>query len=739
MPGNIEKIRVPVGGMHCASCASNVEGRLKLLKGVKSVSVNLATRDAWVTYDPGQLGAEKIAEAIRQTGYDVPPDWEGGIEPAARDRKYISSIRKRFRWSLALSIPLFLGGMRMFWPFIPAWLANPCLSLALALPVLLYCGWPFYQGMAASIRRRKADMNTLVALGTSAAFLYSLGATLFPGFFGGEEVHHYYYETAAVIITLVLLGRLLEARATGRASEAITRLIGLRPGAARVVRGGGEVEVPVDALAEGDLVVVRPGERVAADGVITEGFSSLDESMITGESFPVDRLSGHPVTGGTLNLTGSFTFRTTQVGSRTLLARIIRLVEEAQGSRAPIQRLADRIAAVFVPAVMITAALTFVVWMIWGHSFSTALIRAVAVLVISCPCALGLATPTAVMAGTGRGAELGMLIRGGEVLEQAGKMDTVMFDKTGTLTTGRLSLVNLGVMPEFSEEEILMLAASAESRSEHPAGRAVVAYAQAKGLNLKSPHQFQARPGSGLSCQVGGRRVEIGRRQMMDDDGLDFGPLEKLALRLQQDGKAVVWVAVDSRPAGIIGLADTLRDNALTAVAELKRMGLKTIMITGDHPAAAARVAGQLGIDQVLAGVQPDGKAAEVERIQKAGSRVIMVGDGINDAPALAQSDLAIAMGQGTDVAIETAGIILMGDRLELVPQSLRLSRATLRIIKQNLFWAFIYNVIGIPVAAGALQPFFGISLNPMLAALAMAFSSVSVVTNSLRLRKWKP
>lgn len=728
-----------MGGMHCASCASTVEGRLKLLKGVESASVNLATRAVWVTYDPGQLGADKIAQAIRESGYDVPLGWEDDVGPAARDRKYIFSLRRRFLWSLALSTPLFLGGMRMFLPFIHPWLANPYLSLSLALPVLLYCGWPFYQGMAASIRRRRADMNTLVALGTSAAFLYSLVATLSPGFFGGAEAHHYYYETAAVIITLVLLGRLLEARATGRASEAITRLIRLRPGAARVVRGGGEIEVPVDALAEGDLVAVRPGERVAADGIITEGFSSLDESMITGESYPVDRLVGHPVTGGTLNLTGTFIFRSTKVGNRTLLARIIRLVEEAQGSRAPIQRLADRIAAVFVPAVMIAAAVTFAAWMIWGPSFSMALIKAVAVLVISCPCALGLATPTAVMAGTGRGAELGMLVRGGEVLEQAGKMDTVLFDKTGTLTSGRLSLVNLGVMPEFSEEETLMLAASAESRSEHPAGRAVVAYAQAKGLPLKSPQKFQALPGSGLSCTVEGRRVEIGRRQMMDDAGIDFGPLEKLALRLQQDGKAVVWVAVDSRPAGIIGLADTLRDDSLTAVAELKRMGLKTTMITGDHPAAAAAVAGQLGIDQVLAGVPPDGKAAEVERLQRSGARVIMVGDGINDAPALAQADLAIAMGRGTDVAIETADIILMGDRLDLVPQSLRLSRATLRIIKQNLFWAFIYNVIGIPVAAGALYPFFGISLNPMLAALAMAFSSVSVVTNSLRLKRWRP
>ncbi|MBU1576024.1 MAG: copper-translocating P-type ATPase, partial [Candidatus Edwardsbacteria bacterium] len=537
-------------------------------------------------------------------------------------------------------------------------------------------------------------------------------------------------------ITLILLGRMLEAKARGRTSEAIKRLIGLQARTARVIKDDGELEVPLEQLAIGDIIIVRPGEKIATDGIITEGYSSIDESMITGESIPADKNIGDKVIGGTINKTGSFRFRADKVGSETVLAQIIRLVEEAQGSKAPIQRLADRIASIFVPIVMAIAALTFLVWLIWGPSFNLALINAVAVLVIACPCALGLATPTAIMAGTGRGAELGILIRRGEVLEQAGNITSILFDKTGTLTSGRIAVANVAVMPEFTEDDLLALAASAESSSEHPIGRAIVDYARLKKISLLEVSDFKALPGSGLSCRVGGRMVEIGNRGMMEQK--EYTKLEKLAGRLQQEGKTVVYAAIDSRPAGIIAVADTLRENAVRVVADLKGLGLKTAMITGDHQEAAMSIAGQLGIDQVMAQVLPGDKAEQVKKAQAGNVKVAMVGDGINDAPALAQADIGIAMGRGTDVAIESADIILMGDNLELIAKSLKLSRATLKIIKQNLFWAFFYNIIGIPVAAGVLYPFFGILLNPMFAALAMAFSSVSVVSNSLRLKRWR-
>ncbi len=741
----VQKLSLPVGGMHCASCVLNVERALTKSPGVISASVNLATERADVAYLPDATDREQIKTTITDAGYQVP---EGSaqtgnisVAPAvsldARREEYYLSLKRRFWFALIFAVPVFLGGMHMFLSFIPRWFYDPYVMLALAAPVQIFSGWPFYQGLWASIKRRNADMNTLVAVGTTAAFGYSLAATFFPEFFAGAgREPAYYYDSAAVIITLILLGRMLEANARGRTSEAIKRLIGLQARTARIFKDGGELEVPMEQLAIGDIIIVRPGEKIATDGVITEGYSSIDESMITGESIPADKNIGDKVVGGTINRTGAFRFRASKVGRDTVLAQIIRMVEEAQGSKAPIQRLADRIASVFVPIVMAAAGLTFTVWLIWGPSFNLALINAVAVLVIACPCALGLATPTAIMAGTGRGAELGILIRRGEVLEQTGSITSILFDKTGTLTSGKIAVTNVAVMPEFAEDDLLSLAASAEISSEHPIGRAIVDYAKLKKISLVDVSDFKALPGSGLSCRAGGRLVEIGNRQMMEQK--EYTKLEKLSGRLQQEGKTVIYAAIDSKPAGIIAVADTLRDNAVRVIADLKGLGLKTAMITGDHQEAAMNIAGQLGIDQVMAQVLPGDKAEQVKKAQTGNIKVAMVGDGINDAPALAQADIGIAMGRGTDVAIESADIILMGDNLELIAKSLKLSRATLRIIKQNLFWAFFYNIIGIPVAAGVLYPFFGILLNPMFAALAMAFSSVSVVSNSLRLRKWR-
>lgn len=744
-----ERISLPVGGMHCASCVLNVEKALNRASGVLSASVNLSSESAEVTLLSGQSDREKIKEAIFAAGYEVPETFGPGQDSStaqiqsldARREEYALSLRRRFWFALAFTIPVFLGGMHMFLPFLPGWLHHPYLMLALAAPVQLFAGWPFYKGLLASIRRRNADMDTLVATGTTAAFGYSLAATFFPSFFAGAgQTFHYYYDSSAVIITLILLGRLLEAGARGRTSEAIKRLIGLQAKTARIIdQSEQEIEVPVEQLKAGDTVVVRPGEKIATDGIIIEGYSSIDESMITGESIPADKNTGDRVIGGTINKTGNFRFKAEKVGGETVLAQIIKMVEEAQGSKAPIQRLADRIASVFVPTVMAVAAVTFIAWLALGPSFNLALINAVAVLVIACPCALGLATPTAIMAGTGRGAELGMLIRRGEVLEQAGSIDTVLFDKTGTLTSGKISVTNVAVMPESNEEELLVLAASAESGSEHPIGKAIVDYAGMKDISLKQMSDFQALPGSGLSCKIEGMEVAIGNRQMMEEMACDFSRLNKLTGRLQQEGKTVVYISSEKKPLGIIAVADTLRENSSRVIAGLHALGLKTAMITGDHREAALNIAGQLGIEQVAAEVLPGDKASEVKKLQAAGRKVAMAGDGINDAPALAQADIGIAMGRGTDVAIESADIILMGDNLEMIAGSLKLSRVSLRIIKQNLFWAFFYNVIGIPVAAGVLYPFFGILLNPMLAALAMAFSSVSVVSNSLRLRKWKP
>lgn len=740
----LQKIDLAIGVMHCASCAANVEQAIKQLPGVIEASVNIATERAAVELISGQAEVGDIVESVEQAGYQARPVVDASGLPqrsvdygeSSRER-YLTGIKKRFLVSLVLSLPVFLGGMARFLPFLPHWASHPLLMLGLAAPVQFYCGWSFYVGFWASVKRRSANMDTLVALGTSAAFLFSLVEIMKWLAESSDHYPHLYFDSSATIITLILLGRMLEARARGKASEAIRKLVRLQARTARVLRGGTEVEVPIEEVAVGDVITVRPGEKIAADGVVVHGYSSVDESMITGESLPSEKTSGSRVIGATVNLTGAFAFRAERIGRDTLMAQIIRLVEEAQAAKAPVQRLADRVAAVFVPVVLGIAILTFLLWLLFG-TINQALVNAVSVLVIACPCALGLATPTAIMAGTGRGAELGILIKSGRVLEEVKSTGTVVFDKTGTLTTGRPSVVNVVVGEKLTEQQLLGLAAGAEQSSEHPVGRAVVEYVKLRGIQTPPTTGFQALAGFGVRAQVQGLEVLAGSRRFMEERGIEFDQWAKQEQRLEIEGKTPILLAVDGQAAGMLAVSDSVRDGAAQVVADLKAMGLSTVMLTGDQPTAAGAAAAQLGIDSFLAGVLPQEKAAAVASLQREGQSVAMVGDGINDAPALAQAEVGIAMGKGTDVAIESADIVIVGDNLALVPKAIRLARDTLRTIKQNLFWAFAYNIVGIPVAAGALYPFFGITLNPMIAAAAMAFSSVSVVGNSLRLRRWK-
>ncbi|MBN2199472.1 MAG: copper-translocating P-type ATPase, partial [Candidatus Aminicenantes bacterium] len=588
---------------------------------------------------------------------------------------------------------------------------------------------------------RTADMNTLVTVGTLSAYFYSAAATLFPALFRRAGIAPaVYFDTSAFIIALILFGRLLEAGAKGRTSEAIRRLAGLQPRTAFVIRDGAEIEIPIADVQVGDLVLVRPGERIPVDGTVEEGRSSVDESMITGESMPVVKGPGNLVVGATLNKTGSFRFRATKVGRDTALAQIIRLVREAQGSKAPIQRLADVIAGYFVPVVISIAILTFVVWFVFGPEppLTLALLNFVAVLIIACPCALGLATPTAVMAGTGKGAENGILIKGGESLETVHRVDTILFDKTGTLTKGEPEVTDIVPAPPFDEESLLWLAAAVEKPSEHPLGEAVLRKAREKGLEVDEARDFQAVEGQGVEAVVDGKRVMLGNSRLMADRGADVGALAGRAESFAAEGKTAVFAAVDGRPAGLLAVADTLKDHSAEAVAGLQKLGLEVIMLTGDHRKTAEAIAALAGIRRVIPEVLPGDKVSEIKKLQEAGRRVAMVGDGINDAPALAQADVGIAIGTGTDIAMEASDITLIRDDLRAVASAIALSKQTLRVIKQNLFWAFFYNVAGIPIAAGVLYPFFGLLLNPIIASAAMAFSSVSVVSNSLRLRRFK-
>jgi len=752
-----------VRGMTCASCVKKVEDALLKMEGVQRAQVNLATERATVTLSPAaNLG--ELRRGVAAVGYELGREVEESAEvedtEAEERAREERDLRLRLVFAAVVAAFILIAGQYHRLPAleeIPLGVVNS-LFFVLATPVQFWAGWQFYRGAWRVGRHFTADMNTLIAVGTSAAYFYSIVATFAPGAIesaAGVNAN-VYFDTSAAIIALILLGRWLEARAKGRTSAAIKRLMGLRARTARLLRDGREVDVPVEEVAPGDVVIVRPGEKLPVDGVVLEGRSALDESMLTGESMPVEKGPGDEVYGATINKVGSFRFRATRVGRDSVLSQIIRLVEEAQGSKAPIQRLADVIAAYFVPVVIAIALGTFAVWWIFGPApaITFAILNAVAVLIIACPCALGLATPTAIMVGTGKGAEHGVLIRGGESLETAHRIQAVVLDKTGTITEGRPSVTDVIAGNALSEDELLRLAASAERGSEHPLGEAIVAAARARGLPLADAADFEAVPGHGVRTQVEGRIILLGNMKLMRDQGLPLNGLEGRAEALSQDGKTPMFVALDGKVGGLIAVADTVKPGAREAVAALRAMGLEVAMLTGDNRRTAEAIARQVGVERVLAEVLPEDKVNQVRLLQQEGKVVAMVGDGINDAPALAQADLGIAIGTGSDVAMEASDITLIRGDLRGVVTAIGLSRRTMRTIRQNLFWAFFYNAALIPVAAGVLYPVFSRSgvpgglepffgefgfLNPILAAAAMAFSSVSVMANSLRLRGFRP
>ena len=738
-----------IEGMTCASCASFVEKSLSRTPGVQRALVNFATEKATVDYVPGQASSATLKEAVIRAGYGVAaraPDTSAAERNAEIDRQKAlayQQLKRRFWVAVGLVVIIMPLSMLMLWPAMMQrvnvqWLNY--LLLILTLPVLLYSGREFYVSAWNGFKHRAANMDTLIAVGTGAAFLYSLAATVVPGFFTSRGIMpEVYYDTTVTIIALILLGKVLELRAKTQTSAAIRSLMGLQAKTARVVRPGGqEVDVPIEQVQLGDIIMVRPGEKVATDGRITEGQSSLDEAMLTGESLPVEKKTGDPVFGATLNKTGSFRFEVTKVGADTMLSQIVKLVEDAQGSRAPIQRLADKVSAVFVPTVVVIALLTFVLWFDLapaGTRLPLALVNFVAVLIIACPCALGLATPTAIMVSTGKGAEHGVLIRNAEALEKAYQVNTVLLDKTGTITRGEPAVTDF-VAPGQDAPRLLQLVAAVERQSEHPLAAAVVRYADDQGGGRLMASGFRAVEGKGAAATVAGQAVLIGNRRLLADENVPLSPaLMAQAEQLLSQAKTVLYVAVAGQAVGLVGVADTVRDTSAAAIKKLQALGLEVVMMTGDNPQTAAQVAGQVGIARYFAEVLPQDKASKVQELQNENRVVAMVGDGLNDAPALAQADVGLAIGSGTDVAMEAAGITLMRSDLQGVVTAIELSRQTIRTIRQNLFFAFIYNSLGIPIAAGLLYPFFGILLSPMLAAGAMALSSVSVLTNSLRLR----
>ncbi len=717
-----------VSGMTCASCVARVERRLKRLPGVSDASVNLATERAAVVYDPALTTVADLIGAVEAAGYGAAPVQHAPLVDASEATGALQADLRQRRLTLlvggvlsALVLALAMIPALMDWPTMQ--LHGPLLAV-LTVPVWLGVGWSFHRGALINLRHGAANMDTLGSLGSSVAYLYSLVVTIVsPG-------HAVYFDTAALIVTLIYVGKYLEAAAKRRAVEAITALAGLLPRTAHVVRNGVERDLPVEQIVVGDTLVVRPGETIPVDGVIQDGQSTVDEAMLTGESLPVDKAVGDPATGGTLNGGGLLTLRTLRVGRDTALAGIIRLVEQAQGSKAPVQRLADSISAVFVPIVLVLAALTFGGWLFTGHAVSAAMVAAVAVLVVACPCALGLATPTAIMVGSGRGARLGILIKGGESLERIGRLTDVVLDKTGTVTTGRPTVTDIVPQEGWSADDLLALAAGGERASEHPLGQAVARAAAAQGLSLGAlPSGFRATVGGGVEGTVAGRTVLVGSRRLLMERGVAMAEIEETLTRLEGDGKTALPVVVDGHLAGVIAVADALKEGAAAAVHALRTLHLEPTLLTGDNRRTAEAVGRQVGITRVLAEVRPAEKDAEVARLQGEGRRVAMVGDGVNDAPALARADVGVAMGSGTDVAMAAADITLVGGDLRALPRAFALSRAVMRVIKQNLFWAFAYNVVLIPAAA------FGL-LNPIWAAAAMALSSVTVVSNSLRLSR---
>lgn len=750
----LERCDLTVKGMHCASCTTRVENALKRVPGVQEANVNLLAERAAVKFDPQQAKPEDLIAALDVAGYDghvANLDHFGAPTqmPAAPGQEHQSEtdeLRLRFVVSLVLTIPVLIMGMGPHIGLIPMHWAHQSwwnwVQLVLTTPVLFWAGGMFFRGAWAALRQRASDMNTLIAVGTFAAYVYSLAVTVAPGLFTSSGLNAgVYYETAAVIVTLILMGRLLEARAKRSTSAAIEKLIGLQPKTARVLHDSQEMDIPIAEVQVGDHLLVRPGEKVPVDGVVVSGQSWVDESMLTGESLPAEKNAGDVVTGATMNQRGAFTMEARRVGKDTVLAQIVRLVEQAQGSRAPIQRLADTITGYFVPVVLMVAVATFVGWYVLGPEprLLHALLNFVAVLIIACPCALGLATPTAIMVGTGRGAQLGVLIKDAESLETVHGVQTVVLDKTGTITEGKPALTDVIVAPGMEETDLLRLAASAERSSEHPLASAIVAGAQTRNITLTDTEQFHSITGRGVEARVEGHAVLIGNAALMQERDVDTASLEAEAARLASEGKTSMFMAVDGRAAGVLAVADPIKPTTPAAIARLQAADVQVVMMTGDNRFTAEAVARQVGIEHVLPEVLPEHKAVEIKRLQSEGQVVAMVGDGINDAPALAQADVGIAIGTGTDIAIEAADVVLMRGDLNGVADAIQLSRATMRNIRQNLFFAFAYNTLGIPIAAGVFYPLTGWQLSPIIASLAMALSSVSVVTNALRLRGFSP
>ncbi|MBE9163408.1 heavy metal translocating P-type ATPase [Tychonema sp. LEGE 06208] len=747
----MDNLTLKLRGMSCASCASSIEQAIQSVPGVIECHVNFGMEQASIQYDSQQTSVATIQEAVDAAGYEALPLPEMAAEEDDSERKHRqaeSQNLQRKLWTAGLiSILLFVGGIPamtgLHLSFIPAWLHNFWLQLVLTSPVQFWCGKSFYVGAWKSLKRRVATMDTLIALGTSAAYFYSVFVTFFPGFFTAQDLTpSVYYEVAASVVALILLGKTLESRAKGETSEAIRKLMGLQAKTARIVRNGQELEVPIAQVEIGDIVQVRPGEQIPVDGEVIEGASTVDEAMVTGESLAVKKQLGDEVIGSTINKTGSFKFRTTKIGKDTFLAQIVKMVQDAQGSKAPIQKLADEVTGWFVPAVIAVSLATFVVWFNATGNLTLATITMVEVLIIACPCALGLATPTAVMVGTGKGARNGILIKGAESLELAHKIQVIVLDKTGTITEGKPTVtdfVTIKGTENSNELKLLQLAASVERNSEHPVGEAVVRYAQSQEVDLTDVKDFEAIAGSGVRGVVGGKPIALGTLRWMQELGCDTEYLELRAKALEGDSKTVVWMSVDGKIEAIMGIADALKPSSAQAVKALQKLGLEVAMLTGDNRSTAESIARSVGITRVFAEVRPDQKAAKIQALQGEGKIVAMVGDGINDAPALAASDVGIAIGTGTDIAIAASDITLISGDLQGIVTAIQLSRATMRNIRENLFFAFIYNIAGIPIAAGVLYPIFGWLLSPILAGAAMAFSSVSVLTNALRLRNFKP
>ncbi|WP_407371197.1 heavy metal translocating P-type ATPase [Carnobacterium sp.] len=738
-----------IEGMTCASCAQTIEKATGKLQGVAHVSVNLATEKMSIQYDPNQLEVADITNAVKESGYEAHEEIES-VDALDMDREkkaqHINEMWQRFWISAVFTVPLLYISMgHMLGMPLPE-VIDPMMNarifsftqLILTLPVVIL-GREFFKVGFKALFKRHPNMDSLVALGTSAAFLYSLAATI--GIWMGNVglVMDLYYESAAVILTLITLGKYFEALSKGKTSEAIKKLMGLAPKKARMMRNGQEIEVAVDEVQVNDLIIVKPGEKMPVDGVVVDGMTSVDESMLTGESIPVEKTTGDAIIGASINKNGTIQYKATKVGKDTALSQIIKLVEDAQGSKAPIAKLADIISGYFVPIVIVLAVLSGIVWYLAGESGIFALTITISVLVIACPCALGLATPTAIMVGTGKGAEYGVLIKSGGALEKTHKIDTIVFDKTGTLTEGKPEVTDIVTFSELSEEKLLILAASAEKGSEHPLGEAIVHGAENKKLILLKTQTFNALPGHGIEVTIENQSLLLGNKKLMVDRGISLDTVESISDKLASEGKTPMYIAKDGQMAGMIAVADTVKANSLNAIEKLHKMGLEVAMITGDNKRTAEAIAKQVGIDRVLSEVLPEQKANEVKKLQAEGKIVAMVGDGINDAPALAQADIGIAIGTGTDVAMESADIVLMRSDLMDVPTAVELSKATIKNIKENLFWAFGYNILGIPIAMGLLHVFGGPLLNPMLAGAAMSFSSVSVLINALRLKRFKP